>query len=898
MQFSPASIFRYLRECYELDTKTINVTNFFAQKVEDRIWVEGSDEVLNGTLPYLPLLDDQAEKIEENLSFYSKEKSLYAFAHFIVGRTGGYRVCAPLIFIPSEIYRRDEFPYIRLHQNQKFLNYNFLNTIKKEGTPPLDELFRFLIESPIIDFSISARIANVLEENFDVENADGIRHFPELISEKKIKSKRPKDHFEAYAGMGIGLVKYSSKTLGIISELTDLSDKSELSGALSALFTQSSVSKDVGGYDSRVPSILSDGQKKVLENSLKYSKSIAIGPPGTGKSFTIANVAIDHVLQEKSVLIVSKTDEAVDVVLEKLAELGMETAAMRPGKKSYAREIRKRIKLMLMRTYKEGLDVRTAEVQNRAWKLGKKLDQLEKQFHEVVENELKWGNLLYENRNKKGIIAKLKKQYVKWKIKFVTPNWEIAADYYKNKNFLLRNHQKLALFGYEEQLNRFLLTHRNHLSGFLKAINAYSLTKQEKLFESLDFTQILKTFPIWLCKLSDLYEALPLQKDLFDLVVIDEASQVDLASIMPALYRAKKVLIVGDPNQLRHFSFVSGAQQDTLKRKLGLTGIQTELVKYRDKSILDVCFEQTESNDEIVFLDEHFRGNEELLSFSNHEFYGGQLKVMKSLPVHQYKSLWIEQVEGKRTSQGLNELEIDRIIEIIREVQSTKFMSESPTSIGVISPYRNQMERIVERIQNELDNSIVKDHKIMVGTPYSFQGNERDIIIISWCIDEDTHPSAIRYLDHPQIFNVTITRAKRKVINLISFDPNFLKPDMLLKKYLSENRELTKDEIAAKYVHDQFLLEVGEWLEEIGCTYLSDYEVASIPVDMLITSSSKSIAIDLIGFPGEFVDSIDLTQYMLLQRAGVSVFPLPYSYWYLQNEFAKKEFIEFLTNND
>ncbi|NVK66129.1 MAG: hypothetical protein HWE22_16180, partial [Flavobacteriales bacterium] len=93
MHFSPASIFRYLRECYELDTKTINVTNFFAQKVEDRIWVEGRDEVLNGTLPYLPLLDDQAEKIEENLSFYSKEKSLYAFAHFIVGRTGGYRVC-------------------------------------------------------------------------------------------------------------------------------------------------------------------------------------------------------------------------------------------------------------------------------------------------------------------------------------------------------------------------------------------------------------------------------------------------------------------------------------------------------------------------------------------------------------------------------------------------------------------------------------------------------------------------------------------------------------------------------------------------------------------------------------------------------------------------------------
>lgn len=897
MHFSPSLIFNYLRECYELDTKTINVTNFFAQKVEDKIWVEGTDEVLNGSLPYLPLLDEQAEKIEENLSFYSKEKSLYAFAHFLVGKAGGNRVCAPLIFIPAEIYRRDEYPYLRLLQDQKFLNYNFLNTIKKEGTPPLDELFRFLLESPVIDFGVSARMARVLEENFDVTSADGMLQFPELIAEKKIKAKRPKEHFEAYAGMGIGLVRYSSKTLGIISELNDLSNKTELSGALNALFTNSSASHEAG-KDSRVPSILSDGQKKVLENSLKYAKSIVIGPPGTGKSFTIANVAIDHVLQEKSVLIVSKTDEAVDVVLDKLDELGMRSAAMRPGKRSYAREIRKRIKVMLMQTYKEGFEHRTTKSRQAAWRLGKELGELEKQFHAVVENELKWGNLLYKSRDNQGIIAKLKKRYIKWKQKSVVPNWEIAANYYEKKNSLLKNHQQLALFGYEEQLNCFLRSHRKHLSGFLEAINAFSLTKQEKLFKTLDFSQILKTFPIWLCKLSDLNEGLPLQKDLFDLVVVDEASQVDLASIMPALYRAKKLLVVGDPNQLRHFSFVSGAQQKGIQRKLGIDGLKSELLAYRDKSILDICFEQSLSNDEVVFLDEHFRGNEQLLSFSNHEFYGGQLKIMKSLPVHKYQSVWIEQCGGERSTAGINEVEIDRIFQAIRDIRATRYMTETPTTIGVLSPYRNQMERIIERMQLELGADVINEHKIMVGTPYLFQGNERDVIIISWCMDEQTHPSAIRYLDHPQVFNVTVTRAKRKVINLISFNPNFLNPDMLLKRYLNQKSALSTEEVLAKSVHDQFLEEVGKWLKEIECTYLSDYEVASIPVDILITSSSKNIAIDLIGFPGKFVDSIELDQYMLLQRAGVSVFPLPYSFWYLNNEFAKKEFIEFLHKTD
>ncbi|MCJ8291859.1 MAG: ATP-binding protein [Crocinitomicaceae bacterium] len=894
MHFSPKLIFRYLRECYELDTKTINVTNFFAKKVENRIWVEGTDEVLNGSLPYLPLLDEQAEKIEENLSFYSKEKSLYAFAHFFVGRVNGRRLCAPLIFIPAEIIRKDEFPYIRLNQNQKFLNYNFLNTIKKEGTPPFDELFDFLLKSPIIDFNISAKIATVLEENFDDVEADGIRYFPELISEKKIKLRRPKDHLEVHAAMGIGLVKSSSKTLGIISELNDLADSDDYSGALNSILTNTSKLEDKPEVDSRVPSILSEGQGKVLENALRYSKSIVIGPPGTGKSFTIANVAIDHVLREKSVLIVSKTDEAVDVVLEKLTELGLGTAAMRPGKKGYAREIRKRIKLLLMKSYRQGLEKRTKEVNYESYYNKLELIKLEEQFNEALDKELKWGNLLFENRNKTSVLSKLKKRYIKWKTKYAIPNWIISEQYYTKKKFLLKNHQKLALFGYEEQLNRFLKTNRSDLVGFLKAINAYSLSKQEALFEELDFSQLLRTFPIWLCKLSDLYEALPLQKDLFDLVIIDEASQVDLASIMPALQRAKKVMVVGDPNQLRHFSFVARGQQDSLKRKIGLDGIRSDLLNYRDSSILDICFEQSKSSDEVVFLDEHFRGNEELLAFSNKNFYGGQLKVMKSLPVHQYQSLWIENCDGIRTDKGINELEIDRLIKHIKEIQAMNKVTGSITSIGVLSPFRNQSERIIERIREEIGVAVVKKHRIMVGTPYSFQGNERDVMIISWCVDEQTHPSALRYLNNPQIFNVAVTRAKRKVINLISFDPKFLKADMLLKEYLYKNIEQNTEVNEAQEIHDQFIKEVSGWLMELGCEFICDYEVASIPVDILVTSNKKSKAIDLIGFPGKFVDSIDLNQYMVLQRAGVSVFPLPYSHWHLYQEFAKKEFIEFL----
>ena len=894
MHFSPASVFSYLRECYELDTKTINVTNFFAKKVEDRIWVEGKDEVLNGTLPYLPLLDEQAQKIEENLSFYSKEKSLYAFAHFIVGKANGLRLCAPLILIPAKVIHNEGFPYLALNQGRKFLNYNFLNTIKKEGTPPLDDLFGFLFESTVIDYPISARIARVLEENFDGIDAEGLRHFPELISEKKIKARRPKDTLEVHAGMGAGLVRFSNKTLGIITELNELSENMDYSDSLTSILTNNSKIEKIGAQESRVPSILSEGQQKVLENALKYSKSIVIGPPGTGKSFTIANIAVDHVLRGKSILVVSKTDEAVDVVLEKLAELGLETAAMRPGKSSYARQLKKRIKLMLMKSYREGLKKKTEVAHYESYRVKREIKKLEEDFKDILENEMKWGNLLFENRNKKGVIPKLKKQYVKWKTKLATPHWKISEDYYSCKESLLRMHKKLALFSYEQQLNQFLKTRRSELSGFLKAISTYSMSKQERIFSQLDFTQILKTFPIWMCKLSDIFEALPLEKNLFDLVVIDEASQCDLASIMPALQRAKKVMVVGDPHQLRHFSFVARGQQESNKKKFGLEGVQSDLLDYRDSSILDICFAQSTSSEEVVFLDEHFRGNEQLMAFSNKNFYGNQLKMMKSLPIHKYQSLWIEDCKGSRSVNGVNEEEIDRVIELIKEIDSMNAVTESVTTIGVLSPFRNQSEHIIQRITEEIDNDVWKRHRIMVGTPYAFQGNERDVMIISWCVDEQTHPSALRYLNNPQIFNVAVTRAKRKVVNLISFDPSLLKSDMLLKEYLYGEDELGVNRFEAKEIHDQFVKEVGEFLTGLGSTYQCDYEVASIPVDILITSEKEPKAIDVIGYPGEFVDSIDLDQYMILQRAGVSVFPLPYSYWHLHPEFAKQEIIHFL----
>jgi hypothetical protein len=181
-----------------------------------------------------------------------------------------------------------------------------------------------------------------------------------------------------------------------------------------------------------------------------------------------------------------------------------------------------------------------------------------------------------------------------------------------------------------------------------------------------------------------------------------------------------------------------------------------------------------------------------------------------------------------------------------------------------------------------------------VGTPYAFQGNERDLMLVSWCIDNETHSSAIRYLNKAEVFNVAITRAKIKMLNFISFENDALPIDSLLRAYLEDAEDyIVKQQIGHK-IADEFANEVGEVLRESGFSFQLGYNVASIPVDMLVTIGEKYKAIDFIGFPGKFYESIDLNQYLLLNRAGVSVFPFPYSYWYFDREHALKELHEFL----
>ena len=147
---------------------------------------------------------------------------------------------------------------------------------------------------------------------------------------------------------------------------------------------------------------------------------------------------------------------------------------------------------------------------------------------------------------------------------------------------------------------------------------------------------------------------LPLDREMFDLVIVDEASQCDVASALPLLYRGKRAIVCGDPKQLRHLSFLREDRQAALASQHGLSASQRSQWNYRTHSLLDVVNGALPSQDDVVLLDEHYRSLPQIIEFSNRRFYGQALRVMTRRPdTLGLRSVEMRKVNGKRVQRGL-----------------------------------------------------------------------------------------------------------------------------------------------------------------------------------------------------------------------------------------------------
>jgi AAA domain len=266
------------------------------------------------------------------------------------------------------------------------------------------------------------------------------------------------------------------------------------------------------------------------------------------------------------------------------------------------------------------------------------------------------------------------------------------------------------------------------------------IIRSKSRFPRYEFGKLKEAFPCILAGIRDYAEYIPLDADLFELLIIDEASQVSVAQAFPALLRSKKVVILVDRKQ---FSNVKAAQarSDTNReyvnqlREVFVHNVSQEQAKLvRQKkfnikaSILD--FFEFITNFQVQ-LSKYFRGYKEIISFSNKLFYRGSLEVMKirGKQIDDVLKFTILHHDGKLEAvSNTNTAEAEFIASELRKLKE----SNASISVGVITPHTNQQKLLIETVNRMPERDYFFDKfKLKIMTFDTCQGEERDLIFYS-----------------------------------------------------------------------------------------------------------------------------------------------------------------------
>ncbi len=891
----------YFSTCYQADNRAISLSNFLGSKVEHQI-IFNTAELLEGKLIQYPIHSEWAKKVQKTLQIYAKEKDLYSGAFFLLDKATVFskvqNVCAPLLLFPLRLFEEKEIFYLEINGSGGMLNPAFVAHLKSstEESSGLNDYMGKNLPEGMIDFEAICRIEEILGNAFPQLDLSPLSEFPKVYNIQKIKSalknlSKPR----IIPAVGAGVFKKSTIARGVLNELNDMAAQTDFSAILKDLFLTSKDKRNFRKPSDQIfaPANLSLPQQKIIHSSEVNTNTLVIGPPGTGKSFTVAAMAIDAISKGRSVLITSKNNQVLDVIAHKIEkDFGFDHLCVRGGNRDHKRFLVSKIKNILNGAGIVWISKRKIRQQHKYLRNHKKkIKQIEKRVIQREKDELAFVQPVQGSN--RGLFHWLKNKRRQNRLLSSIPYWEIIDEWSTQlqlHNRLLTNYVRDCL---QANIYYTAYRYRKDFQHLLTALRARTGLKKEQFFDTANFAVLLKAFPVWLVNTNDVHNFLPLRKELFDLVVIDEATQCDIASVLPLLFRAKRSVIIGDPKQLRHISFLSKQQQQSIVKAHGLDNFDTYLLNYRENSILDVVSHAIDRQNQVFFLDEHYRSLPDIIHFSNAFFYDNVLKVMTKTPHQVGKSnVDICICAGRRNKRGYNRVEADQILqEVLNIISDEKNIApEYCRSIGILSPFRGQANHLRKKIEKQFNIDQLQKHRILVGTPFTFQGEERDIVFISFTVDEQVHASVYLYLNREDVFNVGITRARVEQRLFISMQPEKLNKKHLLSKYLhdvqQQNGIIKRTRVEWSAIpEDLFLHEVIRALKNRGIHQIyPEYQIAGTKIDLLFIHNGKTVCVDLVGYPGLFQEAFTTERYKMLFRIGIRIIVLPYRLWVKQEK--------------
>ena len=427
---------------------------------------------------------------------------------------------------------------------------------------------------------------------------------------------------------------------------------------------------------------------------------------------------------------------------------------------------------------------------------------------------------------------------------------------------------------------------KRELEMIMERENKFPISKVLRRFPILDAYGVILATP------ECVSEVLPHVKGLRDLLIIDEGSQMFLENALPAMYRAKKVVICGDDKQLRPSS-------------LGSSRLEYEEDTDEVDDIISRTMEQpsvfhlASRRYPLFNLDTHYRSvYEELIAFSNAKFYGGRLLVSPNICKPEKPPISFRIVKGGVWSNKCNKAEAVAAVDLVEEILSTRQHNES---IGVCTFNEPQKDAIEdELLRRESDNprfaALMEKERHRVGAEHdesifiknieSIQGDERDIIIFSVGYAKDPEGRFMQrfgWLNQSggeNRLNVAITRARRGIHVITSQNPSEFKVDntknrgpKLLKEYLEYAMAVNNgDDVAVKRILGsdvpviekprslRAVDELGRFLISKGFRVEKNVGISGNNIDLVVSDRAGRVIIGIEADPSVYIDNASVRE--------------------------------------
>lgn len=600
--------------------------------------------------------------------------------------------------------------------------------------------------------------------------------------------------------------------------------------------------------------------------------SVVTGPPGTGKSEAIVSMVASVLLAGGSVMVASKNHQALDAVegrltaiapnvpfavraldpareidtdfKDVLAELVADGPALQPPRNhedwvAICNKARQRDMAIAAEDERRDLEFRLADIQDR-------LDAgLRREVEPTSEHHSFINRLLdFLLRRKHALAAP-----------FVSTEAEMAA--------LRADRLKIKDYGLSCELaGEVAKMVRAHLPQALAEQTAVSASVRAKLLQHYDVFRleggrarvdgtlardILKHRPLWLASILGAPKRIPLTNGLFDLVIFDEASQADIASAIPLMARAKRMVVVGDDRQLSGIKGVSRAADVALMRANGLSVSQMGRFAQSNHSLFDAAVRVPNATH--TLLTRQYRSAGPIVDYVSQEFYGGALQAHydpSSLhaPNGQKPGLAWSDVPARLENGQVNRAEVEKIAAHVHDLLVNQ---NYEGSIGVISPFRAQVHALQLAVRAQVPALLLESSDLRIATVDGFQGQERDLILFSPTLGSGSTVAQRNFVAGDlRRLNVAISRA-RAVAHIFG-DLNFAKTGKITALARLARRATEPSQRSGEGVFDSdWERRVDFALRARGLKPVPQYEIAGRRLDFALFAGDVKLDLEVDG---------------------------------------------------